>query len=60
MGVTSFNEWHEGTQVEPASSTPHTDDSEKYRYMSYGAGGENAYLDLTRKWAAKLDPTAFK
>lgn len=51
--ITSFNEWHEGTQIEPAR---HTD----RRYDSYdgawGLGGrlaETAYLDRTAFWAAR-------
>jgi glycoprotein endo-alpha-1,2-mannosidase len=53
--ITSFNEWHEGTQIEPASDTRRRGG---YRYLSYdgawglhGADAERAYLDRTRYWA---------
>jgi glycoprotein endo-alpha-1,2-mannosidase len=60
--ITSFNEWHEGTQIEPAALPGRHG---RYRYLSYdGAWGiygiraENAYLDRTRYWAAVLRRTS--
>lgn len=53
--ITSFNEWHEGTQIEPASPPQRR---AGYRYLSYdGAWGlhgpeaELAYLTRTRYWS---------
>jgi glycoprotein endo-alpha-1,2-mannosidase len=53
--ITSFNEWHEGTQIEPAAPPGRRG---AYRYLSYngawGLGGlaaETAYLDRTAHWA---------
>jgi hypothetical protein len=53
--ITSFNEWHEGTQIEPAD-TPKRHG--RYRYLSYdgawglhGVGAEFAYLVRTRYWS---------
>jgi hypothetical protein len=48
--ITSFNEWHEGTQIEPAK--PATN-GKKYTYRDYGNLGENGYLKLTKEWVDK-------
>ena len=51
--VTSYNEWGEGTQIEPAQA--------RRGYASYdgawglsGAAAQTAYLTRTAYWAAKL------
>jgi hypothetical protein len=45
--ITSFNEWHEGTQIEPADMGMTTD--EGYTYSDYGDLGPEGYLGLTRE-----------
>jgi glycoprotein endo-alpha-1,2-mannosidase len=50
VSVTSFNEWHEGTQIEPAVAAT----CDGYSYEQYGEGEEGLYLRLTSKWAARL------
>lgn len=40
LSITSFNEWHEGTQIEPAIK--------KERYLDYGSDSE-IYLKMTKE-----------
>jgi len=46
IGLTSFNEWHEGTQIEPAQSKSLPD----FTYRDYLPLEPEAYLDLTAAW----------
>lgn len=53
--ITSFNEWHEGTQIEPAAEPARRG---RYRYLSYdgawglhGVAAEFSYLYRTRYWS---------
>lgn len=51
IGITSFNEWHEGTQIEPAvpKSIP------SYTYEDYGEGvSPMFYILKTKKMVSKL------
>lgn len=50
VSITSFNEWHEGTQIEPAIKK----EIALRRYLDYGIKGPNLYLDLTKKWANQM------
>lgn len=56
VSVTSFNEWHEGSVIEPARSSPPSPAYETFAgaYGTSGAASETAYLDRTRYWAAQL------
>lgn len=44
--ITSFNKWHEGTQIEPANIGMSNDRG--YTYSHYGEIGPQGYLELTR------------
>jgi glycoprotein endo-alpha-1,2-mannosidase len=56
--ITSFNEWHEGTQIEPAASLRRRG---AYGYATYdgawgrhGAAAESAYVDRTAWWVGRF------
>ncbi|MCI3223264.1 ThuA domain-containing protein [Streptomyces sp. NP-1717] len=58
VSVTSFNEWHEGSSIEPASSTPpagHGYQTFSGAYGRTGADAETAYLDRTRHWVNQFE-----
>lgn len=46
ISITSFNEWHEGTQIEPAAPKSVGD----YKYLDYSPHPPEYYLDRTRYW----------
>ncbi|XP_067945702.1 glycoprotein endo-alpha-1,2-mannosidase-like [Watersipora subatra] len=47
ISITSFNEWHEGTQIEAA--VPHARGYGTEKYMDYGGVGQaSMYMELTR------------
>ena len=48
ISITSFNEWHEGTNIERATAGQTRHDSFGKAYQDYGSHGEYYYLDLTR------------
>jgi glycoprotein endo-alpha-1,2-mannosidase len=53
IAITSFNEWHEGTQIEPAS--PKTIPS--FTYLDYSPLPPNYYLQRTAHWTEQFTPT---
>lgn len=48
ISITSFNEWHEGTQIEEAIPRRTAD----HRYADYSPQGSDFYLRLSRKWTS--------
>ncbi|MBN6037173.1 glycoside hydrolase family 99 protein [Amycolatopsis sp. 195334CR] len=57
VSITSFNEWHEGSTLEPASSAPpsgHGYQTYDGAYGQTGAAAETAYLDRTAHWTAQF------
>jgi glycoprotein endo-alpha-1,2-mannosidase len=60
VSITSFNEWHEGSVIEPASSNPpagHGYQTFDGAYGLTGVAAQTAYLDRTRYWADRFNPT---
>ena len=51
VAITTFNEWHEGTQIEPAASKMKT--SNGTAYQDYGILLPDGYLKMTREWVEK-------
>lgn len=49
--ITSFNEWHEGSIIEPPQSGIY--DGNGYSYADFGSLPPEGYLDLTREWVNK-------
>ena len=49
VAVTTFNEWHEGTQIEPAVTGKTR--SGAYPYLDYDPLAPEAYLEMTRDWS---------
>jgi len=62
VAITSFNEWHEGTQIEPAAAG--ATNSLGYTYEDYSPLPPEGYLTLTRQWVdqflAKTWPETYK
>ncbi|MFF4045933.1 ThuA domain-containing protein [Streptomyces chartreusis] len=57
VSVTSFNEWHEGSSIEPADSTPPAGRGYRTYDGAYGQTGEaaqTAYLDRTAYWVGRF------
>lgn len=50
VSLTSYNEWHEGTQIE--SARPKT--IAGYSYMDYSPDGSDFYLQLTQNFSQRL------
>jgi len=50
VSITSFNEWHEGTQIEKAVSKRY----DSFQYLDYSPNQPNYYLLLTKKFVNKF------
>ena len=50
--VTSFNEWHEGSMIEPPALG--ANNGKGYTYADFGKLPPDGYLTLTRQWVDKL------
>jgi glycoprotein endo-alpha-1,2-mannosidase len=52
--ITSYNEWHEGTQIEPARAGQGDYESYEGAWGLSGKAAERAYLDRTAFWVQRL------
>jgi glycoprotein endo-alpha-1,2-mannosidase len=52
--ITSYNEWHEGTQIEPARAGQGHYESYEGAWGLGGRAAERAYLDRTAFWVQRL------
>jgi hypothetical protein len=52
VAITTFNEWHEGTQIEPAA--PSMSSPSGFTYLDYESLPPNGYLTLTHQWSEKF------
>lgn len=50
VSITSFNEWHEGTMIEPAIPMR----CENYTYEDYQPNNPDYYMQLTSKWVKEF------
>jgi Glycosyl hydrolase family 99 len=52
--ITSYNEWHEGTQIEPARAVSGLYETYNGAWSLTGRRAETAYLDRTAYWVKQL------
>ena len=55
--ITSFNEWHEGSFIEPPALG--ASDGRGHTYADFGALSPQGYLDLTRQWIGRFLATTW-
>ena len=58
VSVTSFNEWHEGTQIEPAVPARRGGLGHNKPYQDYGGLGPSGFLKKTKAWSEILSKPA--
>lgn len=57
VSITSYNEWHEGTQIEEAIPQKNSNPDKPFEYLNYEPHTPTHYLDLTRKFVDEFVTT---
>jgi glycoprotein endo-alpha-1,2-mannosidase len=58
--ITSYNEWQEGTQIEPARTQVHSRQAYEGAWGMSGKAAQRAYLEATTRWVLRYRAAMFQ